>query len=94
MLATSHFRISAFHFCYLNVKIKIQRSVTFPLTLSGFETWLLILKVGIRLRIFQTRVMKRILGTGRCEVRGEGRNLQLEELHGWHSSSDIIGLSN
>jgi hypothetical protein len=58
-----------------------------------FETWPLILKVGIRLKIFQTRVMKRILGPGRWEVTGEGRNLQLEELHGWHSSPDI-GLSN
>jgi hypothetical protein len=38
--------------------------------------------------------MERILGPGRWEVRGEGRNLQLEELHGWHSSPDIIGLSD
>jgi len=52
MLATIHFRISAFHFCYLNVKMKIQRHVTFPLTLSGFETWPLILKEGIGLRIY------------------------------------------
>jgi len=93
MLATIYFRVSAFHFCYLNVKIKIQRPITFPLTLSGFETWPLTLKAGIMLRAFQIRVMKRILGTGRWEVREEGRNWQLEELHSWHSSSDIA-LSN
>jgi len=38
--------------------------------------------------------MKWIFGPVRWEVTGEGRNLQLEELHGWHSSPDIIGLSN
>jgi hypothetical protein len=74
MLATIYFRVSAFHFCYFNVNIKIQRPVTFPLTLSGFETWPLTLKVEIRLRAFQIRVMKRVLGTGRWEVREEGRN--------------------
>jgi len=89
MPATIHFRISALHFCYLNVK-----TCNFSSHSIWDETWALILKVGIRLRVFQTRVMKRILGIGRYEVRGEGRNLQLEELHGWHSSSDIIGLSN
>jgi hypothetical protein len=94
MLSTIYFRISAFRYIYLNVKIKIQRPVTFPPTLSGFETWPLMLKEGIGLSVFQTRVMKRILGLGRWEVRGEGRNFQLEERHGWHSLPDFTALSN
>jgi hypothetical protein len=82
MLNTIYFRVSAFHFCSLNVKIKIQRPVTFLLSLSGFEMWPLTLKVGIRLRAFQIRafqirVIKRILGTGRWEVGSKRRREKL-----------------
>jgi hypothetical protein len=41
-----------------------------------------VLRVGIRLRIFQIRVKKRILGPRRWEVTGEGKNLQRGKFHG------------
>jgi hypothetical protein len=43
-----------------------------------------------RLRVFESRVLRRIFGPNRDEVTGEWRKLHNEELHSLYSSPDII----
>jgi hypothetical protein len=43
-----------------------------------------------RLRVFENRVLRRILGPKRDEVTGEWRKLRNEELHNLYSSPNII----
>jgi hypothetical protein len=43
-----------------------------------------------RLRMFENRVLRRIFGPKRDEMKGEWRKLHNEELHNLYSSPDII----
>ena len=43
----------------------------------------------MRLRVFESRVLRRILVSKRDEVRGEWRKLHNEELYALHSSPNI-----
>jgi hypothetical protein len=43
-----------------------------------------------RLRVFENRVLRRIFGPKRDEVKGEWRKLHNEELYNLYSSPDII----
>jgi hypothetical protein len=43
-----------------------------------------------RLRVFENRVLRKIFGPRRDEVRGEWRKLHNEELHNLYSSPNII----
>jgi hypothetical protein len=43
-----------------------------------------------RLRVFENRILRRIFGPKRDEVRGEWRKLHNEELHILYSSPNII----
>jgi len=61
--------------------------------LYGCETWSLMLREGIRLRLFEKRVLRRIFGPKRDEVTGEWRRLHNEELCGLYFSPDIIRIS-
>jgi hypothetical protein len=47
---------------FKNTKIKIYRTIILPVILYGFDTWLLILMEECMLRVFETRVLKRIFG--------------------------------
>ena len=58
-----------------NLKIKIHRSIILPVVLYGCETWSLILREERRLRVFENRVLRRVFGPKRDEVRGEWRKL-------------------
>ena len=51
------------------------------------------LREGIRLRLFEKRVLRRIFGPKRDEVTGEWRRLHNEELCGLYFSPDIIRIS-
>jgi hypothetical protein len=51
---------------------------------------LLTLREEHRLRVFENRVLRRILGPKRDEVMGEWRKLHSAELHNLYSSPDII----
>jgi hypothetical protein len=64
-----------------NIKIKIYRSVILSVLLYGFETWSVTLREERRLRVFENRVLRRILGPKGDEVTGELRKLHIEELN-------------
>jgi len=54
----------------INLKIKIYRAVMLCVVLYGCKTWSLTLREERRLRVFENRVLKRISGPKREEVRG------------------------
>ena len=49
--------------------------------LYGCETWSLTLREEGRLRMFENKVLRRIFGPRRDEVRGDCRKLHNEELN-------------
>jgi hypothetical protein len=62
-----------------NLKIKLYRTIILPV-LYGGETWSLTLREERRLRVFETRLLRKIFGTKRDEVTGEWRK-PYEELN-------------
>jgi hypothetical protein len=64
-----------------NLRIKIYRTIIFPVILYGCETWSLTLREERRLRVFKSRVLMRVFGPKRDEVTGEWRKLHNEELN-------------
>jgi hypothetical protein len=73
-----------------NIKIKIYRSIILPVALYGCETWSLTLREEYRLRGFKNRVLSRIFGPKRNEVRAKWRRLHNEELYDLHCSPNIV----
>ena len=45
-----------------NVKIKIDRTIDFPIVLYGSKSWSLTLSKECRLRVFKNRVLRRTFG--------------------------------
>ena len=64
-----------------NLKIKIYRTIILPFVLCGCETWSLTLREKRRPRVFENRVLGRIFGPKRDEVRREWIKLHNEELN-------------
>jgi hypothetical protein len=58
--------------------------------LYGCETWSLKFREESRLRVYESRVFRRILGPRRDEVRGEWRKLYNEEINDLYSSPNIV----
>jgi hypothetical protein len=73
-----------------NLKIRIHKTIILPVVLYRCETWSLTLREEHRLRVFENRVLWRILGPKRDEVTGEWRKLHNEELRDLYSSPNII----
>ena len=65
-----------------NLKIKIYRTIILPVVLQvyGCGTWSLILREEGMLRVFENRMLRRVLGPKRDEVIGEWGKLHNEEL--------------
>jgi hypothetical protein len=61
------------------MKIKIHRTIILSFALYGCETWSLTLREEHRVRVFDNRVLKRVVGPWRDEETRELR-LQNEEL--------------
>ena len=73
-----------------NLKIKIYRTIILPVVLYVFETWSLTLRVERRLRVFENRVLRRVFGPKRDEVKGEWRKLHNEELNDLYPLPNIV----
>ena len=73
-----------------NIMIKIYKTIMLPVVLYGCETWTLILRGERRLWVFEYRVLRRIFGPKRNDVKREWRQLHNEELNDLYSSSNII----
>jgi hypothetical protein len=80
----------SFRLLSTNVKVKIYKTIILPVVLSVGETWSLTLREQHRLRVFENRVLRRIFGPYRDEVREEWRKMYTEELHNLYSSTNII----
>jgi hypothetical protein len=74
----------------INVKMRIYKTMIFPVVLYGCETWSLALRGEHRLRVFENRVLRRIFGPKRDEVTGGWRKLHSKELHDLYSLPSII----
>jgi hypothetical protein len=72
---------SAFSVAVKNLKIGIYKTKILPVVLYGCETWSLTLREEHRLGVFENRVLRRIFGPKRDEVKGEWRKHN-EELRG------------
>jgi hypothetical protein len=72
------------------MQIKTYRTIIIPVVLYGCETWSLTLREECRLRVFENRVLRRILRPNRDEVTGKWRRLHNEELYDLYALPDII----
>jgi hypothetical protein len=60
---------------YKNVKIRIYKSIILPVVRYGCKIWSPTLREDHRLRVFENRLLRRILGPKRDEVTGRWRKL-------------------
>jgi hypothetical protein len=58
-----------------NLKIRIYKTIILTVVLYGCETWSLTLREEHRLRVFESRVLRRIFGPKMDKVTGEWRKL-------------------
>jgi hypothetical protein len=68
-------------FAIQSIKIKINRTIIFPVVLYGCETWSLTLRQEHGLRVFENRVPRAIFDAKRDKVREEWRRLHNGELY-------------
>jgi hypothetical protein len=73
-----------------NLKVEMYINLTLPVLLYGCETWSHTLREERRLRVFENRVLTRILGPKWDKVKGEWRKLNNEELNDLYCSLHII----
>jgi hypothetical protein len=73
-----------------NLKIKIHRTIIFPVVFYGCETWSHTLREQRRLRVFENRVLRRIFGPKGDEMKEEWRKLHNDELNVLYSSPNIV----
>jgi hypothetical protein len=74
-----------------NIEIKIYRTIFLPLCFNACETWSLKLREEHRLRVFESKIQRRIFGPKRNDVRGDWRKLHNEEINDLYSSPILFG---
>jgi hypothetical protein len=72
------------------LKIKICKSIIFPVVFHGCGTWSLIFREELRLRVFENIVLRRIFAFKRDEVTGEWRKLHNDDLNDLYPSPNIV----
>jgi hypothetical protein len=60
------------------------------MVLYGCETWSLTLREERRLRVFESRVLRKVFGPKRDKLTGEQRKLHNEELNDLYSLPNIV----
>jgi hypothetical protein len=73
--------VLSFRLLSKTLKIRIYITIILTVVLHGCETWFLTLGEEHRLKVFENRMLKRILGPKRDEVTGDWRKLHNEEIH-------------
>jgi hypothetical protein len=68
-------------------------TIILPVVLYGYEILSLMLREKTRLRVFESRVLRRIVGPERDEVTGGWSKLHNEELRNLYSSQSIIRMT-
>jgi hypothetical protein len=68
----------------------MYRNIILPVVLYGCETWTLTLRKERRMRVFESKALKRIFRPKKDEVTGDWRKLHKEELHVLYSSTNIL----
>jgi hypothetical protein len=70
--------------------MRIYKTMILPVILYGCETWSLTLREEHKLRVFENKVLRRILGPMRVEVTEGWRKLHNKELRDLYSLPSII----
>jgi hypothetical protein len=73
-----------------NVKIRIYKTIILPAVMYEWETGSLKLREEYRLRVFENRVLKRIVGLRRDDMTWGWRKQHKEELYHLYSSPGMI----
>jgi len=73
-----------------NLKIEIYRTIILLVVLYGCETWSLTLREECRVRVSESRVLRRIFGPKRDKITREWRRLHNEELNDLYSPPNIV----
>ena len=66
--------LSSSSFLSKGIKIKVHRTLIVPVVLCGCAAWSLTLREERKLKVFENRVLRQILGLKRDEVIGSGEN--------------------
>jgi hypothetical protein len=69
-----------------NIKIKTYKTIILLVVLYGCQNWFLTLREEHRLRVFENRVLRRILGPKEEEDVGGWRRQHNEELYNLYTS--------
>ena len=70
--------------------VKIHRTIILPVVLYGYETWSLMFREKHRLRMYENRVLRRIIGPKREEVTEVWRRLHNVKFHDLCASPNVI----
>ena len=71
-----------------NLKIKIYKTIILSVVLYGCEEWSLTLREKCGLRVFESRILRRIFGP-KIDENGEWRRPLNEELHSLYRAKGI-----
>jgi hypothetical protein len=91
-------RLNSGNACYRSVQNLLSsrllskhiKIIILVVVLYGCNIWSLILRVEHRLKVFESKVLRRILGPTRDKAIGDRRKLHNKELHNLYFSPSII----
>jgi hypothetical protein len=78
----------------ISVSISLYKVIILPLVLFGLETWYLTLREEHRLRVFENRVLKKVIGKSKDEMVGGCRKLHGEDLCELYSSLQLSSVAS
>jgi hypothetical protein len=76
--------------CVNNNNNKIKYKILLLVVLNGCETWWMALREEHRVRLFESRVLRRIFGPKRDKITGCWGKLHIEMHHNLYTSPNII----